>query len=76
MFTDLKKIIVEQLSDINDSDLTLETSLNDDLQADSLDIVEIIMALEEHFDIEIDDEAALNFKTLGDVVAYIEKATE
>ena len=56
MFEKIRDIIVEQL-DLDDADsLTMETSLKDDLDADSLDAVEVIMALEEEFDIEIPDE--------------------
>ena len=72
MFEKIRDIIVEQL-DLDDSDsLTMQTSLKDDLDADSLDAVEVIMALEEEFDIEIPDEEAENFKTIGDIVEYIE----
>ena len=72
MFEKIRDIIVEQL-DLDDSDsLTMETSLKDDLDADSLDAVEVIMALEEEFDIEIPDEEAENLKTIGDIVEYIE----
>ena len=72
MFEKIRDIIVEQL-DLDDSDsLTMETSLKDDLDADSLDAVVVIMALEEEFDIEIPDEEAENFKTIGDIVEYIE----
>ena len=72
MFEKIRDIIVEQL-DLDDSDsLTMETSLKDDLDADSLDAVEVIMALEEEFDVEIPDEEAENFKTIGDIVEYIE----
>ena len=72
MFEKIRDIIVEQL-DLDDSDsLTMETSLKDDLDADSLDAVEVIMALEEEFDIERPDEEAENFKTIGDIVEYIE----
>lgn len=72
MFEKIKDIIVEQL-DLEDADsLTMETSLKEDLDADSLDAVEVIMALEEEFDIEIPDDEAENFKTIGDIVEYIE----
>ncbi len=72
MFEKIKDIIAEQL-DIDDVDsITIETSLKEDLDADSLDAVEVIMALEEEFDIEIPDENAENFKTIGDIVNYIE----
>ena len=72
MFEKIRDIIVEQLG-LDDSDsLAMETSLKEDLDADSLDAVEVIMALEEAFDIEIPDEDAENFKTIGDIVEYIE----
>ena len=55
------------------SGLTKESKFVDDLGADSLDVVELVMALEEKFEIEIPDEDAENIATVGDVVAYIEK---
>ena len=72
MFEKIRSIISEQLS-IDDVDtITLETSLTEDLEADSLDAVEVIMALEDEFGIEIPDEDAENFKTIGDLYKYIE----
>lgn len=72
MFEKIRDIIVEQLG-LDDKDgLSMETSLKGDLDADSLDAVEVIMGLEEEFDIEIPDEDAENFKTIGDIVEYIE----
>ncbi|MCI8421242.1 MAG: acyl carrier protein [Clostridia bacterium] len=68
----LSKIIADQLS-MEQSKITNDTSLREDLQADSLDIVEIIMSIEEEFGIQVDDDDALAFKTVGDVVKYIEK---
>ena len=72
MFEEIRDIIAEQLSIDDLDELTLDTSLKDDLNADSLDAVEVIMALEEEFAIEIPDEEAENFKTIGDIVEYIE----
>ena len=72
MFEKIKDIIVEQLGLDDVDSLSIETSLKEDLDADSLDAVEVIMALEEEFDIEIPDEDAENFKTIGDIVEYIE----
>ncbi|HAA81323.1 MAG TPA: acyl carrier protein, partial [Thermoanaerobacter sp.] len=60
----------EQLG-IDPEEITMESSFIDDLGADSLDIVELIMALEEEFDIEIPDEDAEKIKTVGDVVEYL-----
>ena len=72
MFEKIRTIISEQLS-IDDVDtITLETSLTEDLEADSLDAVEVIMALEDEFGIEIPDEEAENFKTIGDICKFIE----
>lgn len=65
----VKQILAEQLS-VDQADLTDNTSF-DDLNADSLDVVEVIMALEEEFDIEIPDEDAEKIRTVGDVIEYI-----
>ena len=72
MFEKIKSIIADQLG-IDDLDtITMETSLVEDLEADSLDAVEVIMALEDEFGIEIPDEDAENFKTIWDLYKYIE----
>ena len=68
----VKGIIVEQLG-VADSAITMEASFIDDLGADSLDIVELIMALEEEFDIEIPDSDAEKVVTVEDVVEYIKE---
>ena len=70
VFEKVKEIIVEQLG-VADTAVTLEASFIDDLGADSLDIVELIMALEEEFDIEIPDADAEKAVTVNDVVDYI-----
>ena len=67
-----KVIILEQLG-VADTAVTLEASFIDDLGADSLDIVELVMALEEEFDIEIPDADAEKVVTVGDVVDYIKE---
>ena len=72
VFDKVKEIIVEQLGVAEDS-VTTEASFIDDLGADSLDIVELIMALEEEFDIEIPDADAEKVVTVGDVVDYIKE---
>ena len=72
IFDKVKEIIVEQLN-VADNTVTLEASFIDDLGADSLDIVELIMALEEEFDIEIPDSDAEKVVTVGDVVEYIKE---
>jgi acyl carrier protein len=68
----VKKIIVEQLG-VNPEEVTTEASFIEDLGADSLDTVELVMAFEEEFDSEIPDEEAEKLKTVGDAVRYIEE---
>jgi acyl carrier protein len=68
----IKKIIVDQLG-VDESKITENSSFVDDLGADSLDIVELIMAFEEEFDIEIPDEDAEKMRTVGDAVKYLNK---
>ena len=70
IFDKVKDIIVEQLG-VSEDSITNDASFIDDLGADSLDIVELIMALEEEFDIEIPDTDAEKVVTVGDVVEYI-----
>ena len=70
VFEKVKSIIVEQLG-VAETAVTMEASFIDDLGADSLDIVELIMVLEEAFDIEIPDADAEKVATVGDVVDYI-----
>ncbi len=72
IFEKIKKIIVEQLR-IDEDLITMDSSITDDLGADSLDAVELIMALEEEFGIDVPDEDTEKFKTVGDVVRYVEK---
>ena len=70
IFEKVKKIIVEQLG-VAETSVTMEASFIDDLGADSLDIVELIMALEEEFDMEIPDEDVEKIVSVSDVVDYI-----
>jgi len=72
VFEKVKSIIVEQLG-VAETAVTLEASFIDDLGADSLDIVELVMALEEEFDMEIPDSDAEKVVTVGDVVEYIKE---
>lgn len=72
MFEKIKEIIIDQLGLDEDVVITEATSLMADLEADSLDAVEIIMAFEDEFDIEIPDEDAENFKNIGDIYRFIQ----
>ena len=73
VFEKIRDIIVEQLS-VDKSLVTADTNLMKDLEADSLDAVEIIMGIEEEFGIEIPDDEAEKFQTVGDLVKYVENA--
>ncbi len=72
MVIDTLRNILEAQLDIDPATITEETSIIDDLGADSLDMVELMMTVEEEFDITIQDNDAHLFKTVGDVVNYIE----
>ncbi|MGF6376952.1 acyl carrier protein [Clostridiales Family XIII bacterium PM5-7] len=74
-FEKIRDIIVEQLS-VEESMVTMDTNMMKDLEADSLDAVEIIMAIEEEFDIEIPDEEAEKFQLVGDLVKYVDEICE
>ncbi|MFH5881028.1 MAG: acyl carrier protein [Candidatus Izemoplasmataceae bacterium] len=71
VFDRIKAIIADELG-IEEDIIELESDLTDDLGADSLDAVELIMAIEEEFDVEIDDTAAQEIKTVQDIVDYLE----
>jgi len=71
IFDDVKEVVVEQLN-VNEDEVKLESDFVEDLGADSLDVVELVMALEEKFEIEIPDSEAEKIKTVKDVVDYIE----
>lgn len=70
-FEKVKEIIVEQL-DVEEDKVTLEASITDDLGADSLDVADLVMSLEDQFEIEISEDDADNVKTVGDIVKIIE----
>lgn len=70
LFAKVKEVIVDQLS-VEEDDVSADASFFDDLGADSLDIVELVMALEDSFGISIPDEDAESIKTVGDAVDYI-----
>ena len=75
IFDKVKDILVDQL-DCEEDKVTMEASITDDLGADSLDIVDLVMSLEEEFDVEIPDDQVENIKTVGDIVKYIEYKVE
>lgn len=71
----LKKIVVEQLG-VDEEQVTPDASITDDLGADSLDRVELVMAIEQEFNIEISDEDAEKIETIQDAVNYVQKRVE
>lgn len=71
VFEKVKEILCQQL-DVEEDKVTMEASISDDLGADSLDVVDMLMSLEDEFDVEIPDEEIENIKTVGDLVHYIE----
>ena len=72
IFQRIKTIVIDQLG-VNEENVTMEATFVDDLAADSLDIVELVMTIEEEFDLEIPDSDAEKIVTIGDVVKYIEE---
>lgn len=74
-FDKIRQIIMEQLS-VDESQVTMDTNMMKDLEADSLDAVEIIMAIEDEFGMEIPDEEAEKFQLVGDLVRYVEEHSE
>lgn len=72
VFDKVKDIIVDQL-DVDEDKITMEASITEDLGADSLDVVDLIMSLEEEFEIKIPDDEVENVKTVGDIVKFIEE---
>ncbi len=72
IFEKVRAIICSQL-DIEEDMVTVDSNVLDDLGADSLDVVDLIMSLEDEFDIEIPDEETEGIKTVGDIVKYIEE---
>ena len=75
IFEKLKDIIAEQLS-VEADEVNMDSNIQDDLGADSLDVVDLITTIEDEFDISIPDEAVEEIKTVGDIVNYIEKNTD
>ena len=75
VFDKVKKIIVDQL-DVEEDKVTEAASITDDLGADSIDVVDLVMSFEEEFDIEIPDDQVEKIKTVGDIVKFIEEKVE
>ena len=73
VFEKVRSILCDQL-DVNEEDVTMESSIAEDLGADSLDVVDLIMSLEDEFDLEVPDEQVENVKTVGDLVKFIEQS--
>lgn len=71
----IKEIVAVQFN-VDEEELDKETSFKDTLNADSLDLVELVMALEDEFDLEVEDEGVESIKTIGDAVEYITNALE
>ncbi|CCY19951.1 MAG: acyl carrier protein [Oscillospiraceae bacterium] len=71
VFDKVKELIAEQL-DVKADDITEASNIQDDLGADSLDVVDLVMALEDEFDVEIPEDQVENIKTVGDIVKFIE----
>ncbi len=75
MFERVREIICEKLG-VEPSEVSMNTSFKDDLDADSLSLFELVMAFEEEFNIEIDDEQTENIETVGDIVSYLDNIVE
>lgn len=72
IFEKLKELVVDQLG-VEDDEVTMEATMQDDLGADSLDLVDLVMSVEEEFGVKVADEDLENIKTVGDIVDYIEE---
>ena len=75
VFEQVKSILVETLS-VDEDKVTMEASFQEDLETDSLDLVELVMTMEEKFDVRISDEQAAEIKTVGDAVDFVMKVAE
>lgn len=75
IFEKIKSILVDQLDADGDA-IKMDSLISDDLGADSLDIADIVMSLEEEFEVEVPDDVLQNLKTVGDIVKYIEEKAE
>ena len=75
MFEEVKEALRKQLK-LGDAEITADSKIKDDLGADSLDILQLLMTIEEKYGIIIPDESLAEFRTVGDIVAYLEKAKQ
>lgn len=75
VFDKLKELIVDQL-DVEEDEVTLEAKIQEDLEADSLDIVDLVMSVEDEFSVKVEDEDVEKIKTVGDLVTFIESHIE
>lgn len=74
VFDKLKEIIMDQL-DVEEDEVIMDANIQEDLDADSLDMVDLVMSVEEEFDLKIEDEDVEKIKTVGDIVSFIEAHT-
>ena len=74
VFDKLKEIIMDQL-DVEEDEVTMDANIQEDLDADSLDMVDLVMSVEEDIDLKIEDEDVEKIKTVGDIVSFIEAHT-
>ena len=72
IFDKLKELVVDQLG-VEEDEVTMEATMQDDLGAESLDLVDLVMSVEEEFGVKVADEDLENIKTVGDIVNYIEE---
>ena len=75
VFETIRKLLADQL-DIDEDEITMESTLLEDLGADSIELVDLIMSVEEEYDIEVPDDAADDIRTVGDEVRYIENLVD
>ena len=75
VFEKIRSILCDQL-DVEEQDITMDSNIAEDLGADSLDVVDLIMSIEDEFEVEVPDDQIENIKTVGDVVNYIESAKQ
>lgn len=76
MILEKVKVILAEQFDVEEDTITMDTDIQEDLGADSLDVVDLLMSIEDEFGVEIPDEEVENLHTIGDVVEYISKNTE